>query len=125
MSRSPNDLHERLLRAIKAWTALRSKKSFSGFTLESFKAAIGPSLEIRQQLTQVDERRVTLIDARSDADVVSAKALRRLIHGVIADADEGEDSELYAELGYMPRKARNAVQSARRAKSAEKAAAKA
>jgi hypothetical protein len=50
-----------------------------------------PSLKLRQQIAQVDERRETLIDARTDADAVSAKALRRLIHGVIADADEGED----------------------------------
>jgi hypothetical protein len=124
MSRNPNDLYERLLTAIKAWTSLRSNKSFSGFTLEGFKSVVEPSLKIRQQITQVDERRETLIEAREDADAVSAKALRRLIHGVIADADEGEDGELYAEMGYMGRKARNALQSAGRAKSAEKAAAK-
>jgi hypothetical protein len=102
-----------------------SSMLFSGFTLETFKSTVEPSLKLRQQITQVDERRETLITARDDADAVSAKALRRLVHGVIADADEGEDGELYAEMGYMSRAVRKAVQAAGRAKSAEKAAAKA
>jgi hypothetical protein len=123
MGQSPNDLYEKLQTAIKAWSLLRPGKKFAGYTLDEFKAAVAASLECRQELADIEVRREKVIEARDDADVLSRKALRRLVHSVIADADEGEDGELYAAMGYMPRVARSILQSAGRVKSAEKAAA--
>src|SRR5689334_10094963 len=122
MSRNPNDLEEKLLTAIKNWALLRPQKTFAGFTVESFKAAVAVSLDLRQQIAAHDVERQALIARRDDADVLSRKALRRVIHSIIADADEGEDGELYASIGYMPRSARSVLQSVSRAKNAERAA---
>jgi hypothetical protein len=123
VSRNPNDFFEKLMTAIKAWSLLRPGKKFAGYTLDDFKAAVAPSIDRRQELAEIDVHRDKVIGARDDADVLSRKALRRLVHSVIADADEGEDGELYAQMGYMPRVARSVLQSAGRMKSAEKAAA--
>jgi hypothetical protein len=70
-----------------------------------------------------EAQKQALIVRRDDADVLSRKALRRVIHSIIADADEGEDGELYAAIGYMPRSVRSVLQSVSRAKNAERAAA--
>jgi len=110
--------------AIKAWSLLRPNKSFAGFTLESFKKTVAPSFDLRKQVEESDANTQHLIALRDDADVLSKKALHRLVSGVQADAEEGPDGELYAQMGYMPRSARNSLQSASRAKSAELAAAK-
>ena len=40
---------------------------------------------------------------------------------MIADADEGEDGELYEQMGYMRRSARSVLQTASRARNVEKA----
>jgi hypothetical protein len=42
----------------------------------------------------------------------------------MADIDEGEDGELYMDMGYMSRAARTVLQSVRRVKKAEKTAAR-
>ncbi len=122
MSRNPTDLYERLLKALKAWSVLRPNKSF-GYTLDAFKAEVAPSLELREQLEKAEAHRQSLIARRDDADVRTRKALRRVIHTVIADPEEGEDGELYREMGYMPRTVRSVLQSVSRVKNAEKAAA--
>jgi hypothetical protein len=124
MGSGPSDLYTRLLMAIKAWSLLRPNKSFAGFTLESFKGTVGPSFTLREQVAKSDANTQELIGHRDDADVLSKKALQRLVNGVLADAEEGPDGELYAEMGYMPRTVRNGLQSARRAQAAELAAEK-
>jgi hypothetical protein len=70
---------------MQAWTLLRPAKKFAGYTLDEFKAAVGASLDRRQELAEIDALREKVIAARDDADVLSRKALRRLVHSVIAD----------------------------------------
>jgi hypothetical protein len=122
LSKGPGDLYVKLQMAIKAWSLLRPNKSFASFTLESFKGTVAPSFDLREEIAASEANTRRLNDLLADADVLSKKALRRLVGGVIADADEGEDSELYRELGYMPRSVRNSLLSARRAQAAELAA---
>ena len=114
MTRSSTDLYAKLQMVMKAWSSLRPDKSFAGFTLEGFKKAVAPSIELRQELADTDAHRQGLIGRRDDADVLTGKALRRVIHSVIADVDEGEDGELYVEMGYMSRSARSVLRSVRR-----------
>jgi hypothetical protein len=110
--------------AIAAWTLLRPNKSFAGFTLESFTQTVAPSLDLRKRVAESNANTRQLIARRDDANVLSKKALHRLVSGVQADAEEGPDSDLYAEMGYMRHAVRNSMLSARRAKAAELAAAK-
>jgi uncharacterized membrane-anchored protein len=109
---------------IKAWSQRRPDKSFAGFTLEGFKKVVAPSIELRQQIADSYAHTQDLLARRDDADMLTRKALRRVIHSVMADIDEGEDGELYMEMGYMSRAARTVLQSVRRVKNAEKAEAR-
>jgi hypothetical protein len=120
MSRNPTKLYEKLQRAMKAWSQLRPGKTYAGFTLESFQATVAPSIELRQQLAANDAHSRKLMALRDDADVLTAKALRRLVSGVKADEDDGEDGELYVEMGYMSRTVRNVAQSVGRRRAREK-----
>ena len=117
-----NDLYAKLERTIKAWSLLRPNKTFAGFTLESFKKMVEPTFDLRQAVVDSDAHTQKLISRRCDSEVLSRKALRRLVSGVTADADEGDDGELYAAMGYMQRTVRNSLHRARRARRAAPAA---
>lgn len=116
MTRSSTDLPVKLRKAINAWSARCPAKSFAGFTLDSFKKTVAPSLELLEEIAKSRAHTRELISRRDDANVRSGRALQRLISGVRADEHEGEDGELYAEMGYQPRSVRNAVQRAGRAR---------
>jgi hypothetical protein len=118
MSRNPSKLHDKLQIAIKAWSLRRPTKSYAGFTLESFKTAVAPSIDLRQELADHDTRGRELMARRDEADVRSKKALSRLVNGVKADEEDGEDGDLYVEMGYKSRSARNVLQSAGRRRAA-------
>jgi len=47
--RNPKRTAQKLQKVIDAWTTLRPTKSFSGMTLEQFKAKVKPSLDLRQE----------------------------------------------------------------------------
>lgn len=114
-----SDLYTRLIRLIKAWGLLRPTKSYAGYSLEQFNVAVAPSFDTRKR---VDERVSGLREAmsqREDADRLSRKIAQRVVNAVKADAEDGEDSELYSEMGYIPRSVRNSLQAQRRTKPAE------
>lgn len=119
MTSGPSDLYAKVLKIIKAWSLLRPNKTFGGFTLEGFKTVVATSGELREQIAASDANTQRLIGLRNDADVITRKATRRVVSGVTADGDEGEDGELYAAMGYMTRATRSGLQSASRAKKAE------
>jgi hypothetical protein len=110
MTRSSTDLPVKLRKAIKAWSQRCPDKSFAGFTLVSFKEAVAPSLELLDDIAKSRARTRELISRRDDANVRSRKALHRLISGVKADEHEGEDSDLYVDMGYQARSTRIALQ---------------
>jgi hypothetical protein len=118
MPRRSNDLYAKLERAITAWFMLRPNKTYAGFTLESFKKTVEPTFNLRQAVVDSNAHTQQLISRRADSELFSAKALRRLVSGVRADEDDGDDGELYAALGYMQRTIRNSLHKARRARRA-------
>jgi hypothetical protein len=113
-------------RIVSAWERLRPDMSFGGMTLEQFKAAVQPSLDKR---VAVEDARVLLrglIRGRDAADRRSWRLSRRVVHSVLGTPGEGEDSLLYAAMGYVPwsvrhgkgsrkRKAKGASRGGRRA----------
>jgi hypothetical protein len=92
---SPKQKLERLLEVLNPWKDLASTKSFGGMTLEQFEAKIKPSLDTRQQVTQIENQLAQAITLRDDADEVSLEAVEQVVYGVVGDPTEGPDSALY------------------------------
>lgn len=117
MARNSSDLNSKLQTVIKAWSLLRPEKSFAGFTLDRFKKAVAPSIELREAIASSNAHTQNLMASRDEADVLTRKVLQRVVSGVRADGDEGEDGALYTEMGYMSRSVRSALQGMGRTKS--------
>jgi len=119
MARNSSDLNSKLQTVIKAWSLLRPEKSFAGFTLDEFKKAVAPSIELREAIASSNAHTQKLMASRDQADVRTRKVLQRVVSGVRADGDEGNDGELYTEMGYISHTVRCAMQGIGRTKSAK------
>lgn len=101
MKRSPRDTLQRIVQAIAAWAGLRPAKSFAGLTLDGFRTTVQPSFDARAEIENLRAQMKLAIARRKAADEVSFAALRRVVFGVIADRQEGDDGALYAAMGYV------------------------
>jgi len=101
--RNPKRTAQKLQKVIDAWTTLRPTKSFSGMTLEQFKAKVGPSLALRDQLVTLRTQAVDSLVQRHLTDDASMVTAQLVVNAVKGDAEEGEDGPLYAAMGYVPK----------------------
>lgn len=97
---------EKLQKVVDAWKTLRPTKLFAGMTLEQFKIQVQPSLAARDQLrtlrSQVTDSRVQ----RHQSDSSSMDLAQLVVNSVKGDLEEGENSPLYAAMGYIPKSSR-------------------
>jgi hypothetical protein len=94
--KSPAEKLEWLLNVTRAWERLRPHRSFFGYTLERFKRALQPSLDIRKEIEDLQHRLRIAIRRRNEADRRSCRILQGVVFAV------GGNGELYAEMGYVP-----------------------
>jgi hypothetical protein len=121
MGSNDGDVYSRALVIIEAWDVHRPEKSFSRMTVEDFKKAVAPSADARAEIAEADRLMRLAVKHRDAADTLLKKLVQRVVNGVKSDPDEGEDGELYAAMGYVPRTVRNSLQSVRRSKGGAKA----
>jgi hypothetical protein len=100
--KSPADKLECLLNVTGAWERLRPDRSFFGYTLDRFKAAIRPSLDNRAEIEDLQKRLRIAIRRRDAADRQSFRILRGVVYAVQGDPAEGGNGELYVAMGYVP-----------------------
>jgi hypothetical protein len=84
-----------------AWSSVSPEKSFFGMTLDQYKATVKPCYDVRAEIAETQKRLKSLIAKCRDADVAALKVTRNVVHSVKADPTEGEDSPLYAAMGYV------------------------
>lgn len=100
---SPKQVAKRLQQIINAWEKLRPTKQFAGMTLEQFKAKVQPSLTTRDQVMTLRTQLTDSRQIRHQADVASLDLAQFVVNSVKGDPEEGENSGLYAEMGYTPK----------------------
>src|SRR5665647_61177 len=103
---SPKRVATKLQQIIDAWKKLRPTKLFAGLTADQFAEQVKPSLDTRDQLSglrrQVTDSRLQ----RVDADQASMDLAQFVANSVKGDPTEGENSGLYAAMGYVPKSSR-------------------
>jgi hypothetical protein len=114
MASARADLYEQITTIIKAWTLYRPTKSYGGLSLDDFKSLVAPSGDARADAAQYDAKAQEAKARCNDADKLSRKYVQRVVNGVKCDAEDGEDSEVYVAMGYVPRSVRNSLRSLRR-----------
>lgn len=117
MIRSPKNAIDRINIVIRAWSSLRPDKSISGMTLEQFREAVKPSADIRVELEDLEKRKTAGLRRRAAADTEALKLVQAIVHAIKGDREEGgEDGELYAAMGFVPKSARGTGLTRRRDK---------
>ena len=100
------DLLRRVELIVQAWRRLRAGKTYSNLTVEQFIEGAQASAEVRVALKELDanvkatHKRRKLVDANTEA------LIRRIVHAVQGDAEDGENSQIYAAMGFVPRSQR-------------------
>jgi hypothetical protein len=102
-TKSPKQVGTKLQKMISAWTKLRPAKQFAGMTVEQFNEKVKPSLDTREELTTLRSQTTDSRLNRHDADTASMELAQFVVSSVKGDPEEGENSGLYAEMGYTPK----------------------
>ena len=103
MSLSPKQTLDRLLTVTNAWETICPEKSFGGMTLAEFKTKTQPSIDDRTALDQLRAQTKGAIIRRLRDDTVTEATILQVVNGVLADATEGPNGDLYKAMGYIPR----------------------
>jgi hypothetical protein len=106
MARNMKDVLERVDRITQAWEARRAAKTFSGLSVTQFREK---SRESRDARAAIKELETSLQGARKRSKLADAELLkveRRVVLCVRGDEEDGEDSVLYGEMGFVPRSQR-------------------
>ena len=114
-------LLDKIAMVTTAWTNLRPGKSFSGRTLEQYKAKVQASHDARAVIANLDAQYEAAYARLAAVDRASLNEIHVIVHGVRADSEEGEDGELYSAMGYVRRSARSSGLTRRREGEAQKA----
>jgi hypothetical protein len=99
--RSPAAKLAHILRVIRAWENSARDSSFFGMTLEQFKAAVRPSIELHARIANLQESLRMAIKQRNVADAKSMELCMNVGFAVKGNRRYGADSVLIAEMGYV------------------------
>ena len=106
MAKGTKDLLIRVEREAQAWERLRPEKKFSGLNVTQFKEAAQASRQARQDIKELEaslqgaKKRLKL----ADAELITVE--RRVVLAVRGDEEDGEDSVLFGDMGFVPRSQR-------------------
>ncbi len=89
-----------------AWSNLAPERSFGGLSLEQYRAAIKPSVDTRAHIGALEDQLRAEYSRRDAADQAATLAVARIVNGVRADPELGDNSALYEAMGYVRRSAR-------------------
>ncbi|MEJ1966657.1 MAG: hypothetical protein WDO56_35990 [Gammaproteobacteria bacterium] len=86
---------------VESWRTQEPNRTFYGHTLPQFVAAVQPVFAVREEGAELAKRVRANSAKRRDVDVAALDLVRNIVHAVKADPAVGEDSLLYAAMGYV------------------------
>ena len=99
--KSTNYQTNKIGQVIAAWETSAADKSFAGMTLDEFKKAVQPALNVHESVTGARSGWVEARKTEDDAIVAAYKLALRVVSGVKSDPALGDDSPLYSAMGYV------------------------
>jgi hypothetical protein len=106
MSKQSKDVVGRINTLVESWRTQEPNRSFYGHSLPQFQVAVQPVFAVREEGAELAKRTVANSAKRRDVDGDAQALIRNIVHAIKADPQVGEDSLLYAAMGYV-RKADN------------------
>ena len=117
----PKKTEQRIKPVSKAWKELRPSKSFADMSRTEFDTTVKPSLDTREEITDLKVQLNDAIKRRNAADKGAVATCQDVGRAVAGDKSEGPDSPFYKALGYVTTSERKSGLT-RRKKALERAA---
>lgn len=103
MAYALDHIQKRISTFLAGWKQFAKDDSFGGMTLEEFADETKDSLELRDEIKRQETRLVALRVKRDQADRKNMRKMDLVVNGVRGDPKHGDNSTLYASLGYVPK----------------------
>ena len=103
---NPKEIKQRIDATLKAWEENAPTTKLYNLTLAEYKAKVQASLDARDELERIGVRNTAALTVRDNADVASHDWTLKIAGAVRSDPNFGENSPLYAALGYVTKNAR-------------------
>ena len=84
-----------------AWRDGATEASFAGMTLSQFEAATSVPLDLRSEIAELELELKRKKAEMADADLTALGLLKLVVNSVRGTAGFGDNSPLYANLGYV------------------------
>lgn len=97
----------RVIEVLDAWDRMRPHKSFFGLSLEAFKLRAKPFLDARQEIAALESQISHAVSKRDAAALTLLDIVQGVVSAVKGDPEEGQNGELYAAMGYVPKNQRS------------------
>jgi hypothetical protein len=102
----PKHIKERIALFTQSWEEHAPDATLAGITLDQFKAAVAPSLNVRVEIGSLANLLRGTIARRNGTDEMSVELMNRIMHAILGDPALGPESALYRALGYTPKSER-------------------
>jgi len=86
---------------IESWRTAEPKRSFYGLTLEAYQAAVKPAYDMIEELADLEKLTRAAKAKRKDLHLAVTDLTQNVILAVKADPAVGENSPMYAAMGYV------------------------
>ena len=104
MTSVKRDMQDRVLGVIGAWDRKCPQKRFYSFTLEGFKGRAKPYLDALAEIASLEAQLAHAVSKRDAEARLLLPDLQGVVNAVKGDREEGgENGELYAAMGYVPK----------------------
>lgn len=92
---------EKLLRILEAWRDLAPNEKFADMTLDEFETEINKSLNVRVEITDLDNQTTNKIQERDTTDAGNWDLSQYVVDSVKGNKKFGPNSGLYEAMGYV------------------------
>ena len=86
---------------VKSWRATEPDRTFYGHTVTQFEVAAQPVFAVRDEAAELAKRVRANSARRKDVDVAALDLVAKIVNAIKADPAVGENSLLYAAMGYV------------------------
>ena len=106
MADAPKQLADNTGKITTAWQTLAPNANFAGMTLAQYQAKVKPSVDARNLIASLKDQLISAETARAKADTVTNPTNQLVVNAVKGDPNYGDDSDLYAAMGYVRKSTR-------------------
>ena len=105
-NQNPEAFKQRIETLLSSWEEHAPNAKFFSLTLGELKLQMNSSLKSREEIADCEAKAKAAIVQRDNADIENRETIYNVVNAIRGDANYGENSPLYAALGYVPRNQR-------------------